>query len=125
MTAKEVIYILNLSTRDYLRFSGVYQAEVQAVVDEELGGGRVLSTSVSFERLYRHYQATAEIEEYLAANPTHISTIDSILSAVYRVLKLIVFYTVSTNEIKSWVVRQGISAPEAGGIIHTDIERCD
>lgn len=38
-------------------------------------------------------------------------------------LGLISFFTVGTDEVRAWPVRKGALAPEAGGVIHSDIER--
>jgi len=38
-------------------------------------------------------------------------------------LGLMSFFTVGKDEVKQWLVRQGSSAPEAAGAIHSDIQR--
>jgi len=38
-------------------------------------------------------------------------------------LGLISFFTVGKDEVKQWLVRKGSSAPEAAGVIHSDIQR--
>ncbi len=41
----------------------------------------------------------------------------------YRLLGLISFFTVGEDEVRAWTVRNGATAREAGGKIHSDIER--
>jgi len=41
----------------------------------------------------------------------------------YRLLDLISFFTVGPDEVRAWTVRSGALAPEAAGVIHTDLER--
>jgi GTP-binding protein YchF len=43
--------------------------------------------------------------------------------AAFRSLDLITFYTVGPKESHAWTVRDGASAPEASGKIHSDLER--
>jgi len=43
--------------------------------------------------------------------------------AMYEQLGLISFLTVGEDEVRAWPVRKGISVKEAGGKIHSDIER--
>ena len=43
--------------------------------------------------------------------------------AVHELLGLISFFTVGEDEVKAWTVRQGSTAKEAAGKIHSDIER--
>ena len=41
----------------------------------------------------------------------------------YEGLGLISYFTVGEDEVKAWSVRKGAYAPEAGGVIHSDIEK--
>ena len=52
LTAKEVVYLVNLSKRDYLRKANKWLPKIQAKV-EELGGGQMIPFSVEFEQEVR------------------------------------------------------------------------
>jgi GTP-binding protein YchF len=41
----------------------------------------------------------------------------------YAALGLISFFTVGPDEVRAWTVRDGALAPEAAGVIHSDLER--
>lgn len=41
----------------------------------------------------------------------------------YEILGLINFFTAGKDEVKSWTVRRGAKAPEAGAVIHTDFQK--
>jgi ribosome-binding ATPase YchF (GTP1/OBG family) len=43
--------------------------------------------------------------------------------AAYDALGLLSYYTVGSDECRAWTIRKGSTAPEAGGKIHTDIQR--
>jgi ribosome-binding ATPase len=45
------------------------------------------------------------------------------IRAAYRALGLQSFFTVGEDECRAWTVRQGALAPEAAGVIHSDLER--
>jgi ribosome-binding ATPase len=49
--------------------------------------------------------------------------LDRLTQVCYRTLGLLSFFTVGTDEVRAWTVRRGAMAPEAGGAIHSDIER--
>ncbi|MBI3087307.1 MAG: DUF933 domain-containing protein [Candidatus Omnitrophica bacterium] len=51
------------------------------------------------------------------------SAIDRLTRVSYEALGLIAYFTVGTDEVRAWTVRRGASAAEAGGAIHSDIER--
>ncbi len=43
--------------------------------------------------------------------------------ALNESLGLATFYTAGEKEVRSWIIRRGATAPEAGGAVHSDIER--
>jgi ribosome-binding ATPase YchF (GTP1/OBG family) len=46
-----------------------------------------------------------------------------VIAACYRALDLITFLTTGDDETRAWEVRRGATAPEAAGVIHTDLQR--
>ena len=51
------------------------------------------------------------------------SMIDRIIKAGYKNLQLIHYFTAGEDEVKCWTIRDGMKAPQAAGVIHTDFER--
>ena len=49
--------------------------------------------------------------------------LDRVIAACYRALDLITFLTTGEDETRAWEVRRGATAPEAAGVIHTDLQR--
>jgi len=49
--------------------------------------------------------------------------LDRVIAASYRALDLITFLTTGEDETRAWEVREGATAPEAAGVIHTDLQR--
>jgi len=52
-----------------------------------------------------------------------VSMIDRIIKSGYKNLRLIHFFTAGEDEVRSWTLRDGAKAPQAGGVIHTDFEK--
>ena len=46
-----------------------------------------------------------------------------LITASYDLLGLHSFFTVGEDEVRAWAVRRGALAPEAAGVIHTDLEK--
>ena len=46
-----------------------------------------------------------------------------VIQAVYRSLDLITFLTTGEDESRAWEVKKGATAPEAAGVIHSDMQR--
>lgn len=49
--------------------------------------------------------------------------LDRVVGASYRALDLITFLTTGPVESRAWEVRRGATAPEAAGVIHSDMHR--
>ena len=48
---------------------------------------------------------------------------DRLIQATYRLLGLISFLTCGEPECRAWTIQRGMTAPQAAGAIHSDIER--
>ena len=64
-------------------------------------------------------EARTLLEEFGVAQPG----LETVIEACYRALDLITFLTTGEDETRAWEVRRGAKAPEASGVIHTDLER--
>lgn len=64
-------------------------------------------------------EARALLDEF----GVHEPGLEKVVHACYRALDLITFLTGGPEEAHAWEVRRGAKAPEAAGMIHTDMER--
>jgi GTP-binding protein YchF len=64
-------------------------------------------------------EARALLEEFGVAEPG----LDRVIAASYSAIDLITFLTTGEDETRAWEVRRDAKAPEAAGVIHTDLER--
>jgi ribosome-binding ATPase len=64
-------------------------------------------------------EARGLLEEFGVSQPG----LETVIEACYRALDLITFLTTGEDETRAWEVRRGAKAPEASGVIHTDLER--
>jgi hypothetical protein len=49
--------------------------------------------------------------------------VNRMVRAAYSMLKLLSFFTVGPKEIRAWTIHKGMTAPQAAGVIHSDLER--
>ena len=64
-------------------------------------------------------EARALLDEFGVREPG----LETVIRAGYRAIDLITFLTTGDDESRAWEVRSGARAPEAAGVIHTDLER--
>jgi len=48
--------------------------------------------------------------------------LDVLIKKMYEILGLITFFTTGSDETRAWTIKSGAKAPEAGGVIHSDLE---
>lgn len=61
-----------------------------------------------------------EAKDYLKELGLEESGLDRLITASYKLLNLITFFTSGEPETRAWTVKNGAKAPEAAGVIHTD-----
>ncbi|UDI79204.1 redox-regulated ATPase YchF [Staphylococcus taiwanensis] len=49
--------------------------------------------------------------------------LDVLIKTTYELLGLSTYFTAGVQEVRAWTFRQGMTAPQCAGIIHTDFER--
>lgn len=64
-----------------------------------------------------------ESKEYLEGLGVKSSGLDKLVHAAYDLLGLQTFFTAGPKEAHAWTIRQGATAPEAAGVIHTDFQK--
>ena len=64
-----------------------------------------------------------EAREFLAEAGVTEPGLDQLARAGYRALGLQSFLTAGPKESRAWTIKQGATAPEAAGVIHTDFQK--
>lgn len=49
--------------------------------------------------------------------------VNKLIRSAYSMLNLMSFFTVGPKENRAWTIRKGMTAPQAAGVIHSDLER--
>jgi ribosome-binding ATPase YchF (GTP1/OBG family) len=65
----------------------------------------------------------ADKQVFLADMGLTEAGLDRLIHAGYRLLGLETFFTAGPKEVRAWTVRQGSTAAQAAGVIHTDFEK--
>jgi GTP-binding protein YchF len=111
LTAKPMLYVVN--------------TDETYTLDEDLTkhlGKSIIPLSIKIESEISLMEEE-EQKEYLAMLGRDISGLDVLIRAGYDLLNLISFLTTGPQETRAWTVGRGTLAPQAGGVIHSDIER--
>ncbi len=121
LTAKPVVYLINLSEKDYLRQKNKYLPKVMEWIKTNAAGDPVLPISVSFEERLASMTDEEAAEECKKLGAK--SALPKVIVTMRTALNLASFFTTGTDEVRQWTIRKGIKAPQAAGVIHTDFEK--
>lgn len=119
ITLKEMIIVLNISEDD-LKNSGLIETFKMAYRPLKID---VMPVSAKIESEIAGLESEKERKEFLISLGIEEPAIDVLTRLCLKALSLISFFTVGTDEVKQWLVARGASAPEAAGVIHSDIEK--
>jgi len=117
LTAKPVIYLINLSEKDYVKKKNKWLSKIIAWIGENDPGALAIPFSGILEnKLF-------EMTEEEAAAYEAKSTLEKIIVNGYKALGLMYFFTAGQDEVKAWTIQKHTKAPQAAGKIHTDFEK--
>jgi len=120
LTAKPVVYLINMSESDYIKKGNKWLRKIKEWVDTH-GGEPIVPVCGAVESKYLD-MSEDEIKKYNEENKVS-SGIPKVITTGYHALELIHFFTCGADEVKCWTIRSQTKAPQAAGTIHTDFER--
>ncbi|KAJ3318763.1 hypothetical protein HDU76_000733 [Blyttiomyces sp. JEL0837] len=130
LTAKPVVYLCNLSEKDFVRKKNKWLPKIKAWIDENHPGDVLIPYSGTLENKLSSIEVEEEkvaylkelSEKYEAPAPA-TSMLSKIILTGYAALKLCYYFTCGPMEVRCWTIRQNTKAPQAAGVIHTDFEK--
>jgi len=119
ITAKSTLYVANVDEESAAGGNG-YSSEVEKLAEDE--GAEAVRISAKLEAEVAELPEV-EAREYLEMLGVKTTGFQEFVRAAYRSLGLITFFTFNEKECRAWTVKEGSTARQAAGRIHTDMER--
>ena len=116
LTAKPVIFAFNVSEDDLTNQE--YRTELQNLV----APNKSIFISAKLEEELKDLDHADALELLKSYNVTETG-LESLIRTAYDTLGLQSFLTAGDKEVRAWTIKQGSTAPQAAGVIHTDFER--
>ena len=121
LTIKPIIYVANVSDSDLSNLDGCkYYQEVKTYAEKE--NAQAIAISCEIEAELSKY-SKEEKTEFLKTLGVEMSGLDKLAQSAYRLLNLSTFFTVGEDEVRAWTFKNGMTAPDCAGIIHTDFKK--
>ncbi len=120
LTIKPVIYVCNVDDRSAIS-GNVFVEKVK----EQLTGSdsEILVIAGALEAEISELDNDEDRLEFLKDIGLSEPGVNKLVRSAYRMLDLQTFFTVGPKEIRAWTIKKGITAPQAAGVIHSDMER--
>lgn len=122
LTAKPVVFLVNLSERDYIRKKNKHLPKIVEWVKENAEGDPIIPLSISFEERLTKFETEEEAKEECKRVGAE-SALPKVIVQMRKALNLGSFFTVGPDEVRQWTIRMGTKAPQAAGVIHSDFEK--
>lgn len=120
LSAKKILYVANVSEDDLPEMNNEFVQKVRAYAEAE--GNSVIPICAKLEEEIAQLPP-AERREFLQGLGLQESGLERLIKASFRMLGLITYLTTGEIETRAWTIKEGTSAAEAAGKIHTDIQK--
>ena len=128
LSAKPVVYLVNMSEKDFERKRNKWLGKIKAWVDAY--ADPYTEPIIPFCGLLEASLVAQKMEDLKKAgvpeDEAHLQaagTLARIVKTGYAALDLIYFFTAGPDEVRCWTIKRGTKAPQAAGVIHTDFEK--
>ena len=120
LSLKPMLYVLNLGEKDAPRANAVDEFAQQAGLRQR---PRTAVTAVC-GKIEEELSELSDEEagEFMSSYGLAESAISRLIRSSYQLLGLISFFTVGEDECRAWTIREGMTALDAAGEIHSDIQ---
>ncbi len=116
LTEKPVIYMFNVDD------NGLADVALRQKLAESVAPSQAVFVNAKLEAEMSG-MSLAERKEFLQEYGVDEDALSELIKAAYKTLGLQSFLTAGKKEVRAWTIKQGATAPEAAGVIHTDFQR--
>ena len=125
LTAKPMIYLANLKVNSFCNQRSNWLPKIMEYVKAKGLGEPVIPISAAYESMLVDAELSGpeEVARVIAENNNCASILPKVIKLGYKTLRMISFFTCGPDEVRQWSIRDGFTAPQAAGTIHTDFEK--
>ena len=116
LTEKPVIYLFNVDEK------GLSDEDLKSKLQALVAPAEAVFVNAKLEEEMSGMDR-AERKEFLSSYGVKDDALAGLIQAAYKTLGLQSFLTAGKKEVRAWTIKQGSTAPQAAGTIHTDFER--
>ncbi len=120
LTDKPVMYVCNVEEGSVVSGNAHVEAVKEATKNEN---AEVLVLGVGIEADIASLETYEERQMFLEDLGLKEPGVSKLIRSAYRLLRLQTYFTAGVKEVRAWTIKEGMKAPQAAGVIHTDFEK--
>jgi ribosome-binding ATPase len=120
LTDNPVLYVCNVDDKSAIDGNGYSRAFLDSVKDEHT---EVLVIAGKLESEIAELESMEDRSVFLADAGLKEPGVNRLVRSAFHLLDLQNFFTAGPKEVRAWTIRKGMTAPQAAGVIHSDLER--
>lgn len=120
ITDKPVIYVCNVDDASAAA-GNTYSEQLRDAVKDE--NAEVLVIAAELEAEIAELESQDDRDVFLADAGLAEPGVNKVVQSAYKLLNLQSFFTAGPKEVRAWTIHKGMTAPQAAGVIHSDLER--
>jgi GTP-binding protein YchF len=120
LTDKPILYICNVNENDANDGNAYVDAVREAIKDED---SEMLIIAAGMEADIMELETFEERQEFLSDMGLEEPGVKKVIRTAYSLLNLQTYFTAGVKEVRAWTIKEGFTAPQAAGVIHTDFEK--
>lgn len=120
LTEKPMMFVCNVNDTDAVNGNAYVDSVREYLKDKD---AEMLVIAAKIEAEIAELESAEDRAEFLRDAGLNEPGVNKVIQAAYKMLNLISFFTVGGKENRAWTIRKGMLAPQAAGVIHSDLER--
>jgi len=120
LTEKPVLYVCNVDDASAIN-GNKYVEQLKEVVQKE--EAEMLVVAGKMEAEIAELDTEEDRLEFLKDVGLTEPSVNKLINSAFHLLNLRTFYTAGPMEARAWTIKAGMNAPQASGVIHSDLER--
>jgi len=120
LTNKPVMYVCNVDDASAVNGNAYVDQVKEFLKDQD---AEILILAARLEAEISELEDPDDRKVFLEDAGLTEPGVDKLIRSAYSLLDLMSFFTVGPKEIRAWTIHKGMTAPNAAGAIHSDLER--
>lgn len=120
LTDKPVMYVCNVDEKSILT-GNEYTKQISEISEQE--GAEMLIIAGKLEAEITELEDPEERLLFLEDAGLTEPGMNKLIKSAYSLLNLTTYFTAGEKEVRAWTIENGMTAPQAAGVIHSDFQK--